>query len=223
MSHTSFEERKEIERTIVAERGAVELLAPLNLYLETGVHVGTHMCTKHMERFVYKLRPDGLYILDVRKIDERIRIAARFVSRYKPESVLAVSARQYGFRPVERFAYFTGAKSIIGRFIPGTLTNPRLSSYMEPDILIVTDPRVDSQAVLEASKIGIPVVAIASTDSKLSYVDVVIPGNNKGRKSLAVIYWLLSRQILRERGIIPPNGELPVTFEDFETKVAPKW
>jgi len=198
---------------------SIELLVPINVYLESGVHIGTHMCTKHMKKFVYKLKPDGPYILDVRKIDERIRIAAKFIARYKPENVLAVSARQYGFTPVQKFAEFTNAKAVVGRFIPGTLTNPYLDIYIEADVLIVTDPRVDQQAITEASKIGIPVVAIASTDAKLSSVDLVIPGNNKGRKSLAVIYWLLTRQVLRERGTLAPDGELPAGPDVFETKV----
>jgi len=202
-----------------SEKASIELLVPLNVYLEAGVHIGTYICTKHMKKFVYRQRPDGPYILDVRKVDERIRIAAKFIARFKPESVLAVSARQYGFTPVKKFAEYTGAKYIIGRFIPGTLTNPWLDTYVEPDVLIVTDPRVDQQAINEASRIGIPVVAIASTDAKLSHVDIVIPGNNKGRRSLAVIYWLLTRQVLRERGIIPPDGELQEGPDAFETKL----
>jgi len=202
-----------------SEKASIELLVPLNVYLEAGVHIGTYICTKHMKKFVYRQRPDGPYILDVRKVDERIRIVAKFIARFKPESVLAVSARQYGFTPVKKFAEYTGAKYIIGRFIPGTLTNPWLDTYVEPDVLIVTDPRVDQQAINEASRIGIPVVAIASTDAKLSYIDVVIPGNNKGRRSLAVIYWLLTRQVLRERGVIPPDGELQEGPDAFETKL----
>lgn len=177
-----------------------ELLVPLNIYLEAGVHIGTYMCTKHMEKFVYRQRPDGPYIIDVKKIDERIRIAGKFIASFRPDTVLAVSARPYGFQPVQKFAELTGGKSIVGRFIPGTLTNPNLSIYTEPEVLIVTDPRVDQQALIEASRIGIPVVAIVSTDSKTSNVDLVIPGNNKGRKSLAVTYWLLTRQVLRREG-----------------------
>ncbi len=199
-----------------------ELLVPLNIYLEAGVHIGTYMCTKHMEKFVYRQRPDGPYIIDVKKIDERIRIAGKFIASFRPDTVLAVSARPYGFQPVQKFAELTGGKSIVGRFIPGTLTNPNLSIYTEPEVLIVTDPRVDQQALIEASRIGIPVVAIVSTDSKTSNVDLVIPGNNKGRKSLAVIYWLLTRQVLRERGILPPTGELSVGPDAFETKVLSK-
>ena len=197
----------------------LNLLVPLEVYLQAGVHIGTHSCTKHMERFVFKVRPDGLYILDVRKTDERLRIAGRFLARFEPDKILAVSTRQYGYRPVLRFAEFTGARAVVERFIPGTLTNPRLEFYCEPDVLLISDPRVDSQALDEAIEIGIPVVAFASTDNKLNGVDIVIPANNKGRKSLALLFWILARQILRERGAIGPDEDLPVPYEDFETKL----
>ncbi|MEM1622582.1 MAG: 30S ribosomal protein S2 [Sulfolobales archaeon] len=197
-----------------------DLLAPPELYLEAGVHIGTYICTKYMKRFVYRTRPDGPYILDIRKIDERLRIAAKFISSFEPRSVLAVSSRPYGFTPVQKFAEFTGARFATGRFIPGTITNPYLDIHIDAEVLIASDPRVDEQAIEEASKVGIPVVAIASTDAKLNNVDLVIPGNNKGRKSLALIYWLLARQVLRERGVLQPDANLPVSYETFETKVS---
>jgi len=201
------------------EKITIELLVPLETYLSAGIHIGTHMCTKHMERFVYRVRPDGLYILDVKKIDERLRIAAKFLARYEPQAIAAVSVRQYGQRPVQQFAKFTGAKAIVGRFIPGTFTNPNLDIYIEPEIVVLTDPRADSQALDEAMEIGIPVVAFVSTDNKLSGVDLVIPSNNKGRRALALLYWLLTRQVLRERGELGPNEDLPVPVEEFETKL----
>ncbi|MCS7098884.1 MAG: 30S ribosomal protein S2 [Sulfolobales archaeon] len=197
-----------------------ELLVPAELYLEAGVHIGTYVCTKYMKRFVYKSRPDGPYILDIRKIDERLRIAAKFIASFDLRSVLAVSSRPYGFTPVQKFAEFTGARHVVGRFIPGTITNPYLDIHVDAEVLLASDPRVDEQAIEEASKVGIPVVAIASTDAKLSNVDLVVPGNNKGRKSLALIYWLLARQVLRERGVLQADGNLPVSYEVFETKVA---
>lgn len=196
-----------------------ELLTPGELYLEAGVHIGTYVCTKYMRRFVYKARPDGPHILDIRKTDERLRIAAKFIASFNPQTVLAVTTRPYGFTPVQKFAEYTGARYAIGRFIPGTITNPYLSTHIEAEVLIASDPRIDEQAIEEASKVGIPVIAIASTDAKLNNVDLVIPGNNKGRKSLALIYWLLARQVLRERGVIPADGNLPVSYEVFETKV----
>jgi len=201
------------------EKITIELLVPLEVYLSAGIHIGTHMCTKHMERFVYRVRPDGLYILDVKKIDERLRIAAKFLARYEAQSIVATSVRQYGQRPVQQFSRFTGARAIVGRFIPGTFTNPNLSNYIEPEVVVITDPRADSQALDEAMEIGIPVVAFASTDNKLTGVDLVIPSNNKGRRSLALLYWLLARQILRERGDIGPTDDLPVPVEEFEAKL----
>ncbi len=178
----------------------MELLVNLDEYLAAGVHIGTQQKTKDMLPFIYKVRPDGLYVLDVKKTDERIRVAAKFLARFQPDKILVVSRRQYGHKPIKKFAELTGAKAIAGRFIPGTLTNPQLEFFLEPDVLVATDPRGDEQAVLEASRIGIPVVALCDTDNSLARVDLAIPTNNKGRKALAVIYWLLAREVLRNRG-----------------------
>lgn len=197
----------------------IELLIPLEKYLAAGVHIGTHICTKFMEPFVYRVRNDGLYILDVRKIDERIRIAAKFLSRYEPSKIAAVSVRTYGQKPVVKFCNYVGCKPFTGRFMPGTFTNPSLKWYFEPDIVLLTDPRADSQALKEAAEIGIPIVSLADTDNRTEYIDLIIPANNKGRKSLALIYWLLARQILRERGLLPPDGDLPEPPSEFEVKL----
>ncbi|MEM1509967.1 MAG: 30S ribosomal protein S2 [Thermofilaceae archaeon] len=215
---TEEERAKDVAR-IQEELKEVELLVPLELYLVTGIRIGTRMKSRFMKRFIYGIRPDGLYLLDVQEIDRRIRIASRFIARYDPARIVVVSARQYGFTPVQKFCALTGCMSIIGRFPPGILTNPQFSNYIEADLLIATDPRVDFQAISEASTIGIPVVAFCDTDSSVENVDVVIPANNRGRKSLALLYWLLARQVLRERGELPPGGELPIPPEEFEAKV----
>lgn len=199
--------------------GQQELLVPLEQYLQSGVHIGTHTCTKHMEKFVFRVRPDGLYILDIRKTDERLRIAGKFLSRFERGKIMAVSTRQYGKQAVLKFAELVGAIPVVGRFIPGTLTNPRLECYCEPDVIILTDPRVDEQPLEEAINVGIPVVAYVSTDNKLTGIDLAIPGNNKGRKSIALLYWVLTKQILRERGEIGATDSPPVPVEQFETVV----
>ena len=204
------------------KESVVELLIPLELYLQHGVHIGTKMVMKYMNKFMFKRRTiDGLAILDVRKIDERIRVAAKFLSSFEPEKIMAVSVRQYGHKPVLMFSKFVGAKPVIGRFVPGTLTNPALEVYYEPDVILVTDPRVDQQAIIEASEIGIPVVAFCDTDSKTENIDLIIPGNNKGRKSLALLYWLLTRQILVEKKQLSPDAPLeePAPISEFETKI----
>ncbi|MDH5688682.1 MAG: 30S ribosomal protein S2, partial [Candidatus Bathyarchaeota archaeon] len=151
--------------------------------------------------------------------DERIRVAAKFLARFDPPKIAVVAARLYARDPVAKFCEVTGATPIVERFIPGMLSNPIYPGRIEPDVVMVSDPRADSQAVREASSTGIPVVALCSTDNSFSDVDLVIPTNNKGRRALATIYWLLARQILRERGEIASDGDLQIPIEEFEVKL----
>ncbi len=196
-----------------------ELLLPQDTLLSAGVHIGTRMRTKDMEQFIYRVRADGLFVLDVKKTDERIRVAAKYLARFEPSKIAAVAGRLYGHSPVEKFCEIIGATPIVGRFIPGMLSNPLYPNRLEPNVIIVSDPKADVQAVKEATQIGVPVIALCSTDNDFSFVDLVIPTNNKGRRALAVIYWLLTRQILRERGEIPADGDLVQSIEDFEIKL----
>lgn len=196
-----------------------DLLLPQDTLLSAGVHIGTRMRTKDMEPFIYRVRADGLFVLDVKKTDERIRVAAKFLARFEPSKIATVAGRLYGQSPVAKFCEVIGATPIVGRFIPGMLSNPLHPDRLEPSVIIVSDPKADVQAVKEAASIGVPVVALCSTDNDFSFVDLVIPTNNKGRRALAVIYWLLARQILRERGEIPADGDPSQTIEDFEIKL----
>jgi len=207
-----------------SETGAVTeaLLLPQDILLSAGVHIGTKIKTKDMEPFIYKVRGDGLFVLDIKKIDERIRIAAKFLSRFDPPKIAATAVRLYAREPVAKFCEVTGATPVIGRFIPGLLLNPLYPGRIEPNVILVSDPRADAQAIREATDIGIPIVALCSTDNDFTNIDLVIPTNNKGRRSLAVIYWLLARQILRERGEIPYEGDLSIPIEEFEVKLAEK-
>ncbi|MEF8841703.1 MAG: 30S ribosomal protein S2 [Haloarculaceae archaeon] len=192
----------------------VDLLIPVEDYLAAGVHIGTQQKTKDMERFIHRVRTDGLYVLDVSKTDERIRTAASFLSNYAPEQILIASSRQYGRFPAEKFADAVGARARTGRFIPGTLTNPQYAGYIEPDVVVVTDPIGDSQAVKEAITVGIPVIAMCDSNNTTSNVDLVVPTNNKGRKALSVVYWLLANETLDARGAEPAYA-----LEDFETEI----
>jgi len=210
-------EKFDEEASVSAEE---ELLLPRDSLLSAGIHIGTRMKTRDMEKFIYRVRPDGLFVLDVKKTDERIRVAAKFLSRFEPSKIAAAGARLYAQEPVKRFCEVTGAIPIVGRFIPGLLSNPLYPGHIEPNVIIVSDPKADSQAVDEASSLGIPVVALCSTDNDFSGVDLAIPTNNKGRRALAVIYWLLARQILRERGELPPDKDLQLSIEDFEAKIS---
>jgi len=192
------------------------------MLLSAGIHIGTKIKTRDMEPFIYKVRSDGLFVLDIKKIDERIRIAAKFLSRFDPSKVVATAVRLYAREPVAKFCEVTKATPVIGRFIPGLLSNPLYPGRIEPSVILVSDPRADAQAIREATDAGVPVVALCSTDNDFTNIDLVIPTNNKGRRSLAVVYWLLARQILRERGEIPPDRDLPIPIEEFEVKLAEK-
>lgn len=193
-------------------------IVDFDVYLSSGVHIGTRQKTGAMAPFIYRVRPDGLYVLDVRKTDERIVIAGKFLARFEPSKVVVVSARQYGQRPAQRFSEVTRTHAIVGRFIPGTFTNPRYKGYIEPSVLVVTDPFADEQPLSEAAQMGIPVVGLCDTDNETADIDLIIPTNNKGRKALALVYWLLAQQVLRERGELAPDAPLGVPVEEFETK-----
>ena len=186
-------------------------------YLKAGAHIGLKSRTKDMKRFVFKIREDGLSIIDASKIDERVKIAAKFLARFK--KIMVVSRKANGHKPVKMFAKVVGARDVIGRFLPGTLTNPNFPEYYEPEVVIVTDPVADRQAVKEAVKMHIPVVGLCDTSNSTRNIDLVIPCNNKGKKSLALIYCNLAREILKARGEIKSDGEFPYKPEDFEMKI----
>lgn len=205
---------KEESREKAGEEVYEYLISP-DEYLAAGVHIGTQVKTGDMKKFIYKVRPDGLYVLDIRQLDERLKIAGKFLARYEPSKILVVSARQYGQKPAKMFSKVVGADCIVGRFVPGTLTNPMLREYREPDVVLVTDPAIDTQAVKEATDVGIPVVALCDSNNMAANVDLVIPTNNKGRKALALVYWLLAKEVLKNRGVT----EFPYSVEDFEAEL----
>lgn len=189
------------------------------MILSTGIRVGTPVKTKYMIPFIVRANPEGLYIIDISKTLARIDVAAKFIGRTNITRVAVTSAREYGKTPMEKFCELTGATGIFGRFMPGTFTNPSLPKYMEPEIVIVTDPQADQQAVLEATRAGVPVIAISNSDNVISKIDLVIPANNRGRKALATVYWLLAREVLKKQGTIKSDNEMKMSIDEFETKL----
>ena len=200
----------------MTETESKELLIDEDTFLTCGVHIGTKQKSKDMEPYVHKVREDGLRILNVNLTSEKIVEAANFLKEQEPQDVLVVSARQYGWKPAKKFANTCGFRCIAGRFTPGRLTNPEMRHFIEPKIIILTDPAADAQAFREAINIKIPVIAMCDSNNLTNNVDLIIPGNNKGRRSLALIYWLLSREILRIRGELGADEDLEETIDDFE-------
>jgi len=189
------------------------------MILSTGIRVGTPIKTKFMSSFITRANPEGLYILDISKTLARIDVAAKFIGRTNIANVAVTSSREYGKTPIEKFCELTGARGIFGRFMPGTFTNPSLPKYLEPEIVIVTDPQADEQAVIEATRAGVPVIALSNSDNITSKVDVIIPTNNRGRKALATVYWLLTKEVLKKQGKIKSDSDMPLAIDDFEAKL----
>jgi small subunit ribosomal protein SAe len=190
--------------TMSKTTGALSLKeADLKLMLAAHVHIGTKNCDPNMERYVWRRKQDGVYIINLGKTWEKLMLAARIIVAIEnPEDVIVVSARPYGQRAVFKFAQHTGAAYIGGRYTPGTFTNQIQRKFIEPRLLDVTDPRVDHQPVREASYVNIPCIAFCNTDAPLEHVDVAIPANNRAKHSIALMYWLLAREVLRMRAII---------------------
>lgn len=191
-------------------------LVPAKEYLQTGAHIGAKFKSDGMRKYIFKHRKDKLKVLDVGTIDDRIRIAAKFLSSFEPEKIAAASQKEYGQTAVKKFSELIGARALVKRFVPGTFTNPMSNEFMEPQVLLVTDPNSDRQAIREAKRMRFPVIAFCSTDNQTKNIDLIVPINNKGRKSLALAYWLLAREILREKGIVKTEGDFKAKLEEFE-------
>ncbi len=190
-----------------------EMLVNKTEYLTAGVHIGMKSCTPFMRQFVYKIRDDGLAVFNLAKVDKRIKVASSFLSGF--EKVMIVSRKDGASSAIKGFAKATGAKAVSGRFSPGTLTNPSYRGFYEPDVVLVIDPLVDEQVIKEARKRRIPIVALCDTFNISKDIDLCIPANNNGRKSVSLIMWIMAREILKARGEIKENEDFKLTLKDF--------
>ncbi|HIG97892.1 TPA: 30S ribosomal protein S2 [Candidatus Woesearchaeota archaeon] len=194
---------------------AEQFLVAQDAYLKAGIHIGTKFRTKYMERFIYKTRPDGLSVLNLQKIDERIRQAARFLAGYKPEDLIIVGKRENSWKAIRALNRHTGIRIFAGRYLPGILTNPALETYIEGKVIMVIDPWPDKNVVEDAVKMGMPVVALCDTNNNANNIDLVVPCNNTGKKSLGLLFWILAREYLKARGIIKTHEEFTAPLEEF--------
>jgi small subunit ribosomal protein S2 len=195
------------------------MLLKQDIFLEAGVHIGTRIRTNDMRHFVFKRRDDGLYILDLRKTSERLLSATKILSKYQSEDILLVASRIYSSNPASKFAKLMGVPIIRGRFIPGTLTNMSYKGFTEPKILLVCDPKGEREAISEGAKNGVPIIAMCDTDNETKFVDYIIPINNKGKRSLALAFYVLAREMMMSQGKIKTYDEFPYSLQYFEQMV----
>ncbi len=191
-------EEKNVKEQVIKEEG---MLVPSDDYLSAGVHIGTKRKNKFMSKFIYKIRPDGLAIFNVQKINERLKIISDYLSKFKPEEILFVCKRDSGFKPLKMLNHATGIKVITGRYLPGTLTNPNNDGFFEPKVVVVTDVWHDKQALTDAVKSGAVIIALCNSNSSINKVDVILPCNNRGHKSLALIFWIIAREYTKVKGL----------------------
>lgn len=187
--------------------------------LATGIRIGTPIRTKTMEPFTTRPRPDGLQMIDYSKTLQRIDVAGKFIAFTGPQNTVVYTSREHGVVAVEKFCELTGATPRLGRFMPGTFTNPLYPGHLDAELVIVADPMSDVQAIVEAGSLGVPVIAVCDTDNVTDDIDFVIPGNNRGRKAIAAIFWLLARATLTHAGKLTADQPMKYTIEDFETKM----
>jgi len=192
------------------------------VFLEAGVHIGTKIRTNDMREYIFKMRDDGLFILDLRKSSEKLMQAAKVIAKYHPEEITVVASRVYSSNPATRFAELTGVNLIKGRFVPGTMTNMNVKGFMEPKLILVCDPKGEHEALVESAKNGVPVIGLCDTDNETKFIDLVVPINNKGKRSLALIFFILSREVMLSQGKIKGYDEFKYDLGFFEQMVMPE-
>ena len=193
-----------------------DLLVAQEDYLSAGVHIGTKTKTGSMREYIYKARSDGLHVLDLKKMNDKISAAASFLAKYKPQDVYVVGSKDNAYNPIQKFCEVLGTNALNGRFTPGRFTNPSRLDFCEPKLVVVVDPAIDKQAVKEAFNINVPVIALCDTNNIGKGVDIIIPINNKGRKSIALVFWAIAREVSRLKGEISKKEDFAVQLKDFE-------
>ncbi len=191
------------------------LLIPTDTYLKAGIHIGTKFKTKYMSKFIYKTRPDGLSVLNLQEIDKRIGTASKFLANYEAEDIIIVARREGSYKGLKKMQELIGVKVFPGRYPPGILTNPELENFVEGKVIVISDPWTDKSALSDSFRAGITIIGCCDTNNQTNQVDLVIPCNNKGKKSIGLLFYLLTREYMINKGLIKNASEFKAKIEDF--------
>ncbi|MBS3064311.1 MAG: 30S ribosomal protein S2 [DPANN group archaeon] len=193
-----------------------QTIIPLEQFIASGIHIGTKFKTKHMSPYIYKVNPNGLCVLDIEKVNNGLLQAIQTLAKYEPGEIVIVSRRENGWKPVKAFAKATGIKHVFaGRYPAGTITNPNLETFFEPRVMLIVDPFPDKNAVKDAINIGIPIIGLCDSNNTTENINIIVPCNNKGAKSLGLIFWILAREYLKSKGLIKSDEEFQISVDDF--------
>jgi len=220
----AVKEEKEVDlkKKLKPETEEKETLVPMDDYLKSSIYLGTKVITPDMRKYVYRRRADGLAVFNTALLDDKIREGAEYLAKFAPEDVLLVCKREAGWKAVKKFAEVTGIRIFTKKYPAGILTNPRLEGFFETDLVFVCDPWIDKNAMADANKIKIPVLAICDTNNYTQGVTHIIPGNNKSGKSLGMVFYLLTKLYCEKRkikAVIPPIQEF---IDDWDNLQAPQ-
>lgn len=188
-----------------------ETLIPLEDYVKYSAYIGTKIIVPPMRQFVYKRRADGIAVINTNSTDEKIKEAVEFLAKYAPENVIVICKRDTGWKAVELFSKLTGVKAFTKKYPAGIITNPSLPNFFEPELLIVCDPWLDKNALNDAITTKKKVIALCNTNNYSFGVEKVIPCNNRSNKSLGLIFYLITREYLKAKGV---DKEIP-SIEEF--------
>ena len=190
------------------------MLVPAEEYLTAGVHIGTKFKNGYTDKFILRSRADGLKIIDSEMVDNRIRVLINLLSKYDPSEFVIMGRRENVKKPLTVFSKIVGCDIFTGRYLPGKLTNTTLEDFKEYKLVIVCDPLTDKNILNEAFESGIFTVGFCDTNNITNKLDLAIPINNKGKKSMALAFYLVAKYYLVNRGVIKEK-DFKYTLDDF--------
>ena len=197
-------------------------IVPMEDYFKSSIHLGTRVITPDMKKYVYKRRADGLAVLNMALVDDKIKEAAEYLANFDPEKIIVVCKREAGWKAVKIFTELFGIQSFTKKYPAGILTNTVLDNFRETDLIVVCDPWLDKNALMDANRIKVPVLTICDTNNYTAGTKMVLPGNNKSGKSLGMIFYILSKIYAEKRKLDVKVPSISEFVDDWDSLIPQK-